>query len=309
MLIHLLSFDNLIVAIDLASSYKYCSANNTGNRVNPSIDRFYSKDLPHVNAITVADRIIKSSNTFTGFISLNNTWEECKNMSHIETISTIIEKGQYPYGTISRDLNGYTNNINVFDSIVYNIYISLYNKIKNDNTLISQIRERKLNLGKHTILFLGNKANYTFTSYPYLMSIVEQKYKELGELILPKQHVSHNKLILVPPKLVFWDTSDGIDDRNADNNSIHFISKLNPYVSFINPRKFSCLIPLIKPYKWPTNGYSNANLAMKQWSETQRSLIETLFKGGINELLMFNRFTNFTHAIDRSKYSELNVFE
>ena len=74
-----------------------------------------------------------------------------------------------------------TNNINVFDVIVYNIYITLYNKIKNDTRLIQLIREKKLNLSKHTILFLGDSSRYTFMQHPYLMSIVENKYKEHWE--------------------------------------------------------------------------------------------------------------------------------
>ena len=48
---------------------------------------------------------------------------------------------------------------------------------------------------------------------------------------------------------------------------------------------------------------------MKQWTETQHSLIETLFTYGINEFLMFNRFTNFTNAMNRDDYFKLNVFE
>ena len=64
----------------------------------------------------------------------------------------------------------------------------------------------------------------------------------MGELILPSNGVPYsNTLVLLPPKLVFWDTSDGIQDRDIDNNTIHFVNKVNQYVSVVRPRKFSCL--------------------------------------------------------------------
>ena len=288
--------DNIILAIDVNSSYKFHSVNNyhSSNTTANNVDKFYTKDLPHVNTLNIAGRIIKSSSYFQGFITRNNTWEDCKNMTYLETINTILETAQSPHNK---------NNINVFDVIVYNFYTLLYNKIKNDNKLISQIRNKKINLSKYTILFLGDSSLYDFSSHSYLMSIIEAKYSELGELILPQ--TSGNTYRLLPPKLVFWDTTDGIQQRDATNNTIHFVKKINPYVSIINPRKFSCLYD---QYKQVSNGYSNNNLAMKQWSETQRSLIETLFDYGINELLMFNHYTNFSQAISRTKYSELNVF-
>ena len=305
--------DNVIIAIDLVSTYSYYSANNNNHKVNSSIDRFYTKKLPHVNAISVANRVIRSSSNFSGFITLNNTWEDCRNDTHIETIDKIITKAQPPYDNVT-DQNSVQNstvcNINTcFDVVVYNIYITLYNKITDSPEILHQIREKTLKLSKYTILFMGDRTRYATESYSYLMTIVEKKFRDLGNLLM-KDKSEHGCINLLPPKLLFWDTSDGIQDRDASNNSIHYISKVNQYVSIINPRKFSCMSRFIKDNNyWCNNGYANNNLAMAQWSETQRSVIESLFKHGINEMMMFNSFTNFTHAVDKPEYQAVNVFD